>query len=91
MLAAVFKAFIALFIIMDPIGNIPVFLAVTKPLSRDQQKRAFSLSTIIAFFILLFFGIAGRLILENIFHIKIADLLIAGGVLLFLISVQDLL
>lgn len=90
-MTAVLKAFISLFIIMDPIGNIPVFLAVTNSLDRDQQKRAFTLSAVIAFFILLFFGICGQYILEQVFHIKIADLLIAGGILLFLVAVQNLL
>jgi multiple antibiotic resistance protein len=90
-MSAVLKAFISLFIIMDPIGNIPVFLAVTGPLNRDQQKKAFTLSAVIAFFILLFFGVCGQFVLEEIFHIKIADLLIAGGILLFLVAVRNLL
>mgnify|MGYP000321383189 CR=1 FL=1 len=88
---ALLKAFISLFVIMDPIGNIPVFLAVTKPLDRQQQLSAFSYSVVISFFILLFFGVCGQFILEYIFHIKIADLRIAGGVLLFLIAIQNLL
>lgn len=88
---AIFKAFMSLFIIMDPIGNTPVFLAVTKSLDRKQQYKAFSLSVVIAFFILLFFGICGQFVLEELFQIEIADLRIAGGTLLFLIAIRDLL
>ncbi len=85
------KAFVSLFVVMDPIGNIPVFLAVTKPLDPDQRKRAFSLSVLVAFFILLVFSLVGQFVLDQIFEIKIADIQIAGGILLFLIAVQNLL
>lgn len=90
MLAVYFKAFIALFVIMDPIGNVPAFLSVTKPLTREEQLKAFSLSVLIAFSILLVFGFGGQLILEKIFHLEIADMQIAGGVLLSLHAIKEL-
>ncbi len=90
MLPMYFKAFIALFVIMDPIGNVPVFLSVTKPLARKDQLKAFSLSVLVAFSILIVFGLGGQLILDKIFHIKIADMQIAGGILLFLHAIKEL-
>ena len=84
------KAFIAFFVIIDPIGNIPIFLSVTKPLEPADRKRAYNIAVIVAFLILLFFSLLGQFILDDIFKIKIADLQIAGGILLFLIAINGL-
>jgi multiple antibiotic resistance protein len=85
------KAVIALFVVVDPIGNIPIFLSVTDPLDSGQRRRAFSISVIVAFIILLFFTALGQFILEFVFQIRIADIRIAGGVLLFAMAIQNLL
>lgn len=84
------KAIIAFFVIIDPIGNIPVFLAVTKTLEDAPRKRAFNIAVIVAFLILLLFSFTGQFILDELFQIKIADLRIAGGVLLFLIAINGM-
>lgn len=84
------KAIIALFVIIDPIGGIPVFLAVTEPLKEESRRRAFNIAIVVAFLILLFFGLSGQFILNDIFQIEIADLRIAGGILLFLIAIKDI-
>ena len=84
------KAIIALFVIMDPIGNIPVFLSVTEPLKESSRRRAFNIAIVVAFLILLFFSLSGKFILDDVFKIKIADLRIAGGILLFLFAIKDI-
>jgi multiple antibiotic resistance protein len=85
------KAVFAMFVVIDPIGNIPLFLTVTGSLDGAQRRRAFSVSVIVAFIILLFFTVLGRFILEVVFQIKLADVRIAGGIVLFLMAVQSLL
>jgi multiple antibiotic resistance protein len=87
---AYLKAIIALFVIMDPIGNIPVSLAVTKQLDEKSRKHAFNIAVFVAFLILLFFSLCGQFILDEIFQIEIADLRIAGGILLFLIAIHGI-
>jgi multiple antibiotic resistance protein len=87
---AYLKAIIALFVIMDPIGNIPVSLAVTKSLEKTSRKKAFNIAVFVAFLILLFFSLSGQFILDEVFQIKIADLRIAGGILLFLIAIHGI-
>ena len=91
MLLIYLKAFIALFVVMDPIGNIPMFLAVTQSLEGAQRRRAFSISVVVAFIILLVFSMLGQFILEQLFQINIADVRIAGGTLLFIISIRHIL
>lgn len=90
MLIAYVKAIIALFVIIDPIGGIPVFLAVTESLKEQSRKRAFNIAIVVVFFILLFFSLSGQFILDDVFQIKIADLRIAGGILLFVIAIKDI-
>lgn len=85
------KAVIALFVVVDPIGNIPLFVSVTDALDSVQRRRAFSISVIVAFIILLFFTVLGQFILEFVFQIRIADIRIAGGVLLFAMAIQNLM
>jgi multiple antibiotic resistance protein len=84
------KAIIAFFVIIDPIGNIPLFLAVTKTLEKSPRKRALNIAVIVAFLILLLFSFTGQFILNEVFQIKIADLRIAGGIFLFLIAIKDM-
>lgn len=91
MLLVYFKAFVSLFIIMDPIGNIPVFLSVAEPLEPAQRQKAYSLSVLIAFAILLIFSLIGEFVLSQLFHVEMAAIQIAGGILLFIIAIQSLL
>lgn len=85
------KAIIALFVVVDPVGNIPIFLSTTEVLDAEQRRKAFSISVIAAFIILMVFTVLGQFILDYIFQIKIADIRIAGGVLLFVMAVQNLM
>ena len=85
------KAFIALFVVVDPVGNIPMFLTVTSSLEGAQRHKAFSVSVFVAFVILVSFALLGQFILNELFQINIADVRIAGGILLVIISVQHLL
>lgn len=84
------KAIIAFFVIIDPIGNIPIFLSVTKPLKEASRRRAFNIAILVAFLIILIFSLCGQFIFDEVFQIKIADLRIAGGILLFLIAIKDI-
>ena len=75
------------FAVIDPIGTIPIFLSVTERFDYKQKQRAALRGCVIAFFVLVFFGFFGDLILS---HLKIssATFNIAGGAILFLISME---
>jgi multiple antibiotic resistance protein len=87
---AYIEAILALFAIVDPVGNIPVFLQITEHIPKDQRQRAFNISVMAAGSILLVFAFGGDVILNYVFHIKMADLQIAGGILLLVIAIEDL-
>jgi multiple antibiotic resistance protein len=79
------KEFITLWVVIDPIGTIPVFLAVTAGLSTTQQRSIAMKSTLIAGLILLFFIVGGQLLMEGL-NIHLEAFQIAGGVILFLFA-----
>jgi multiple antibiotic resistance protein len=85
------EAILALFAIVDPIGNIPIFLDVAEHIPNGQSQKAFNTAVTVGVIILLLFSFAGNAILNNIFHIELADLQLAGGILLLIIAIDHLI
>lgn len=85
------EAILALFAIVDPVGNIPMFLHISEHVPDGKANKAFNTAVGVAIIILLIFCFAGNWILDNIFHISIADLQLAGGVLLLIIAIDHLI
>jgi len=85
------EAIIALFAIVDPIGNIPIFLGVAEHVGGGQSRKAFNTAVGVGVVILLAFSFAGNLVLNRIFHISLSDLQIAGGILLLIIAIDHLI
>lgn len=84
------EAILALFAIVDPIGNIPMFLHVADQFPQDQSRKAFNIAVSVSVIILLIFSFAGNAILNTIFNIQLADLQLAGGILLLIIAIDHL-
>ena len=82
--------FTTLFVIMDPPGSIPVFLALTGRLSRPAQNKAAIQATITSFFVIIGFAVLGNSILRAL-QISIEALQLSGGVLLFLVAMELLM
>ncbi|MEW8027892.1 MAG: MarC family protein [Candidatus Thiodiazotropha sp.] len=78
---------VTLFLIMDPLGNVPVFNAVLSRLDQVRRTKVVARELIIAFFILLGFLFAGETLLAFL-GLTQPSLNIAGGVLLFIISLR---
>jgi multiple antibiotic resistance protein len=81
-------SFILLFSVFDVIGTVPVFLALTQDY-RDQRKKIVRDSVVIATVILLVFATVGQLIFQ-VLGITIDDFKIAGGIILFIIALDNL-
>lgn len=81
---------LALLIVVDPLGNIPTFMNLTRGLSKDSKKKAFQTATFVGLLLLLVFAMAGEQIL-NLFSITLYDFMIAGGILLFTIAIRILI
>jgi len=81
-------AFVLLFAVIDAIGTVPVFVALTNDYP-DDRKRILRQAVVIATVILIVFSLFGWLIFD-IFGITIDDFRIAGGIILFVVAVDQL-
>jgi multiple antibiotic resistance protein len=86
---AFIKAFFAIFGVMDPVGNVPVFLTLTEKMGRGAARSLARRAVIRAGAILLVFTFLGNAILSA-FHVSMESFRIAGGLVLTLIGLQIL-
>lgn len=78
---------VTLFLIMDPLGNVPAFVSILRNFNAKKQKRIIFREMLIALGVILLFSFLGNEILELI-GITQATVQIAGGIILFLIALQ---
>ena len=83
----ILSAALLLFLILDPLGNIPVFLSVLKPLTPKRQRIVLARELLIALVVLMGFLWAGKYALEMM-HLRQESVAIAGGIVLFLIGIR---
>ena len=81
------SAAILLFLIMDPLGNVPVFLSLLKSLPERRRRVVLARELLIALVVLLVFLYSGRALLE-LLHLREESVSIAGGIVLFLIGLR---
>jgi len=81
------KSTIALFVVIDPVGNVPVFIGLTSKMDKNQRKSTSKIAIITAASLLAIFAVGGTQILA-IFGINIHSFMIAGGILLFILSME---
>jgi len=79
--------FIVFFAVIDPIGTVPVFIAATKGYDAKAKRKIALISSSVAAIILLFFVVAGELILTAM-SIPLSAFQIAGGMILFLFALS---
>lgn len=82
-----YAAAITLFFVMNPLGNIPVFVSVLQHIEPKRQKKIIIRESFIALLILLVFLFAGKHILHSL-NVSESALSIAGGMILFLIAIK---
>lgn len=80
-------AVVTLFLIMDPLGNVPVFLSLLKDVSPERRRVILIREVLIAYVVLLAFLFFGRYILQ-ILQLDQETISIAGGIVLFLIALR---
>jgi len=88
-IALMITAFTTLFVIIDPIGLTPMFVALTQGLSAKARRRIALRACVIAAFLLTLFGLLGDKLLGAI-GISMPAFQIAGGILLFLTALDML-
>ena len=80
-------AALLLFFILDPLGNIPVFLSLFKSVPAERQRKVLLRELLIALAVLMAFLWGGKYALE-LMHLRQESVAIAGGIVLFLIGIR---
>jgi multiple antibiotic resistance protein len=81
------SAFVTLFVIMDPPGTVPIFIAVTASMTGKQRVRAARQAVVVAFGIIVAFAVFGQQLLDYL-GISLPALQCAGGLLLLLVALE---
>jgi multiple antibiotic resistance protein len=81
----VLQEFITLWVVIDPIGTLPVFLAVTRNMSEAERHAVARRAVLVSFIVLGLFIVLGQIVLEAL-GLPLPAFQIAGGIVLFLFS-----
>jgi multiple antibiotic resistance protein len=83
------KSVVSLFVVVNPIGKVPLFITLTQKMEKQNKKLVSKNAIITTAVLLTVFAVAGIQLL-SIFGISIFSFMIAGGILLFIISIEFL-
>lgn len=86
MIEEIIKSFVILFVILDPVGNLPIFISLTKGMKEKEISKNIHKAIVVASAILLIFLFLGIKIFE-FFRITTESFLIAGGIILLIFSI----
>ena len=86
----IYLPFIPLFVAFNALGILPIFASLTTEMSEPEQKRVIHQSILTAFLVSIGFLVIGKTIFA-LLGILVSDFQIAGGILLFIISIIDLI
>ena len=81
------EVFVTLFVIMDPPGTVPVFLALTSTMTGRQRRRAARQAILVAFGVIVVFALFGQQLLDYM-NISLPALQASGGLLLLLVAME---
>lgn len=81
------SAAVLLFLVMDPLGNVPMFISTLKNVLPSRQNIVIIRELLIALLLLVFFLFLGQYVLRW-FHITDSALTVSGGIILFLIALR---
>jgi multiple antibiotic resistance protein len=80
-----------LFAVVNPIGNIPVYVDLTREFEKRERARVMNLAVLTAFLVVVLFAWVGNWSLSYLFNVTVGDLEIAGGILLFLVALRGIM
>ena len=83
------KTFVAVFVLADAVGNIPILLVLTKGMEPEKRNKVIDKAILVAIGVLLLFALGGQFIL-NYLDVSFGSLRVAGGLLLLLIALKML-
>ncbi len=88
-LAFALLSFTSLFTLINPLGTMPVFMAMTSELSEKERNRTAWKASVVAFFTIIAFALTGQLMF-NFFGISVNSFRVVGGVIFFIMGMDML-
>ncbi len=85
------RAVISIFAIVNPVGNLPIFLGLTENAGPAERRRVFRLASIVALCIIVAMALGGKYLLHDVFNITFDEFRIGGGMLLIAIALVRIL
>ena len=83
------ETYLTLVVIMDPVGAVPIFIAITAKLGPGARRRAALRAVFAAGALMIGFALVGRFVLDYL-HVSVEALSISGGLLLLLVALEML-
>ncbi len=83
------KTFVAVFVLADALGNVPIFVVLTKGMEPEQRNNVIDRASLVATSVVLLFAFSGKWILKYL-DISMGSLQVAGGLILLLIALKML-
>jgi multiple antibiotic resistance protein len=83
------NAFLALFAIVNPLGNLPLFSNLASAIDLPTRRRLFNTAAVAGVVTLLLLTLFGQWVMDRVFRIQMSEFKIAGGIMLTVIAVRN--
>lgn len=83
-------AFIPIFVAVDAVGVLPIFVSLTEGMRRDEKTKTITQSVLTALLLAVGFVFLGKAVFK-LLGITIGDFMIAGGAILFCLAITDII
>lgn len=87
MLEQIIAIFVTLFVIIDPIGTVPLFISLTSRHSESERRQIAARAVLVSAGVLCFFIVLGKVLFDSL-NVRLVSFEIAGGILLFLFGLK---
>lgn len=77
--------------IVNPFGNVPLFIGLTEDMGKITRKKLFKVIVVTAFSIMAGFAMIGSFMMHNFFRVEMKEVRIAGGIILVIVALTNLL
>lgn len=90
-ISTIFINALTLIAVLNPFGNVPLFIGMTEGMEKDVRNKLFKMIAITGFFITWLFSLVGEFLMTNFYKIDMNELKMAGGLILILMAIKNLI
>lgn len=87
----IFTETLMLVAVLNPFGNVPLFVGMTEKMEKKTRKKLFKTITVTGFFIMWLFSLVGEFLMTNFYKIDMKELKMAGGMILVVMAFRNLI